>query len=269
MVATQDIFQAISPQIEQSMAQGAALLQQQGGILKRGTAMMMYYKWPERNPLSNRPYPEAGHVVYLPAHPVTRANMQDRKGLIPLTKYGTFSDTNLEQKYNYNDPFRNLLLKGGAIEFPLLQIRKLFWHRTPPQYVRDGIVRHIHFPQLKTNPETGNIIDDEGNELVDVRCPDCGTWFTSEWGMRSHQNVSHGDVANQRATASEMGKATESIGKAMSEAQTAQANVLVAVVDKLAEAIDRMGQRQSKLEDALSSMINQRGNPPRPVQPDR
>jgi hypothetical protein len=168
----------------------------------------------------------------------------------PLTDYHEFADKWASGEEMVFDPFRHILVSGGAKEFPLQQIRELRWHRYPPRYVQaDGSVTTIVFPQLagRIDPD-GNMIDDRGRVLVDHRCPDCPadspeSWFISEVGLRKHQKVQHSEIAGSRQQARDFADAIAGQNAPVQEAIGLMSQLLAHLTDgQRAAVVAQLGQ---------------------------
>jgi hypothetical protein len=189
---------------------------------------------------------EPGFVKKTPAWPLYFKKVSGQKWE-PLTDYGEFADKWDSGEEMIFDPFRRILLMGGAKEFPLAQIRELRWHRFPPRYVRaDGSVMTITFPQLTTDPD-GNMIDERGKVLVDHRCPDCAadapdSWFPTEVSLRKHQRVQHAEIAGSRQQAGDFAKALSGQNAPVAEAIGLMSKLLAHLTGaQRAAVVDQLG----------------------------
>ena len=121
---------------------------------------------------------------------------QLRKGCLPLPAYGEFLPElavhNGQQWDPHRDPFRLILLTGGAHEFPRDQVISLNWHRSPPRgfSAKD-------FPQLGSEPIPAH------------RCQYCRKLYNTEQDLQSHEIIAHKDISAQQSLARELANATQ------------------------------------------------------------
>lgn len=187
-----------------------------------------------------RPAGNPGYIVSIPDSPV-EFRRYSMRGFQTLPAYGTFTDSS-GGALLIHAPFQRILLNGGAKEFPIAQIREYRWHRYPPTFWNNGEKVVVTFPQVVTNPETGNVVEN-GEELVDHFCPDCanGEFFLTEASLRAHQAIVHKAVAGSRQLATQIA--------------TAQHEASVPTVEVLKDAIDTLRAGQ---EAIASEMAEQR-----------
>jgi hypothetical protein len=188
-----------------------------------------YWRRPDAHPT------QPGFVMKAPCWP-TEHRKRARRGWVELSQYGEFYDVWDNGQTMTRDPWRHILLSGGAKEFPLAQIRRLQWHRFPPAYVVPNPVTGVQmqvtiaFPQLQTDA-AGNIVLPDGTVWTDFACPDCAptdpnAWCESEIALRKHQSVIHKQVAGQRQLASEIANANRAQAEPVNQAITLLAELL-------------------------------------------
>lgn len=183
----------------------------------KGDGLYCYWRRSPHHPT------EPSYVKKAPAWPIYFKKVSGQKWESLAVEYGEFEDKWASGEEMVFDPFRHILMNGGAKEFPVAQIRELRWHRFPPRYVqKDGTILTITFPQLKLT-EDGDVIDEAGRVLKDFRCPDCpaeepSSWMLSEVGLRKHQKVQHSEIAGSRQQANDFAKAIQGQNQPIQEA---------------------------------------------------
>ena len=112
-----------------------------------------------------------GWIVVAATTPANRSHYE-YKGFTQLPQYGEFrngttggsareADVNGVAWNPADEPWRLILQKGGAKEFPLAQVIAFRWHVRPPY-------RDVVFPQL------------EGAEITNYQCPECDRGLFSD-----------------------------------------------------------------------------------------
>jgi hypothetical protein len=177
-----------------------------------------------------------GWITYGPGWPIEMARLVT-KGETPLRQYGEFFMFNPElpvvrdgmrigviRKWRPNaDPFRLILLAGGAGEFPLSQIEELGWHRKSP-------IGGVTFPQL------------DGYVNHDVKCPTCQKLFLSQDNLLKHESIAHSTVSQQT-----------SLARSIADATTAQNEPLAKVMIAMAEQISAQGAALAKIVERMET----------------
>lgn len=152
---------------------------------------------------------------------------QSQRGWTPLRQYGSFDVYSNNIAFNA-DPFRLLLERGGAKEFPLSQIREMGWHRKLP-------FPGLHFPQL------------DGVENTDVQCGHCGRWFLTTQNLSTHESVMHTAISqNQglsRVLVNALGKSAEKQNEPMIGFLTVMAEQMDRQATTTAALIEQMNQQ--------------------------
>ncbi|MDQ1307674.1 MAG: hypothetical protein QG671_3507 [Actinomycetota bacterium] len=170
---------------------------------------LMYWKKPERVDEGGNPMADSGWVV-VGQSSETEYVRQSEKGMRPLSRYGHFNHENPRIGWTVaQDPYRQILQRDGAHEFPAAQIVELGWHRRPP-------IPGLTFPQLA------------GVEIEDIQCPICHKWFMNQACYEKHERVAHADIAGQQALSRSLAKAQETV-------QAPLADVLRALVANQAQ----------------------------------
>ena len=123
---------------------------------------------------------QAGWVVVLPATATNRHDYEGR-GFVYMDQYGIFpmtpahdrapkaKDANDRPWHSSWEPWKLLLQRGGAKEFPLSQIIAFRWHIRPPY-------ADVVFPELEQFVASGGEIAGgrpSGGEIFDFQCPEC------------------------------------------------------------------------------------------------
>lgn len=147
-------------------------------------------------------------------------------GHTALDEYGEFLKVNPNEPGgpwdSKVDPWRRILMRGGAHEFSVQQIRDMGWHNTPPY-------RGVVFPQLQ---------DVTINEL---KCPTCGRGrLWSEHDLMAHETIAHKETSTNNALA-----------RAIASAQKEGANS-----DQMAQILAMLAQGQQQMATAITALTD-------------
>jgi len=198
----------------------------EGRMGKGGNDVWMYWRIPERTDAQG--VVSHARIVGKPAWPVEFMR-QVRKGMEPLSQYGEFYPERTSyqgQSWQYNsNPYRLLLLKGGAKEFSIGQLVELGWHRKPP-------IKGLVFPQLA------------GFEYEDHTCATCRKVYKSVEDLQAHESIAHSTLSSHKALGRQLAEATQGV---MAGSNDAMARAL----EMLAGAITTMGSRLDDIDKRL------------------
>ncbi len=221
-----DITQVLQAQSELEVSPDA-------GGTERGSLPWIY--WRGKN----------GWITYGMGWP-TEVARKTRLGCTPLYTYGQFfaggnkalpykDSTTGEPRVLHNwrpiqDPYRYILIQGGAKEFCVEQILELGWHRKPPL---PGVI----FPQLALSTQ------------VDVQCPACRRWFLSDSDRSRHESVMHKDTSQQSSLARELAAATSQYTGPLAE-------VLKIIVGQQATFAASLAAQQAMMAELMQRIAN-------------
>jgi hypothetical protein len=179
----------------------------------------------------------AAWIVAKPAWP-SEFMRQMRKGWTPLMQYGEFHPDFIKFKgqswHFHRDPYRLLLLKGGAGEFGKEQVKELGWHRKPPM--------GMEFPQLA---------DDQD---VDVVCATCGKKYLTMEDLQRHEQISHRELSSHKELGRQIGEATSGV----------MAGPMADAFKLLADAVTGIAERQQATDARMLALLEGL-NPPAPM----
>lgn len=169
-----------------------------------------------------------------------------RQGWAALDReYGTFLDETKEWSIR-KDPYRRLLERGGAKEFPVDQILELGWHRDPPRVKG----RAVHFPQLT------------GVETEDVQCLYCRRWFITSIHLHKHQSVMHKEIAQNEQLARVLGENARAVTAGTSSSLGDAVQMIGQLIQQLAKRQEDQEARQERQEARLLSLLERLGGSP-------
>lgn len=196
--------------------------------LKGQNGAWCYWRIPERTDADGNV--QHARIVGKPAWP-SEFMRQMRKGMQPLTQYGEFFPEKMGYKgqtwqYQQN-PFRLLLLKGGAKEFSVGQVLELGWHRKAP-------IKGVEFPQLA------------GYEGEDVVCGTCRKKFLTVEHLQAHESIAHTTLSSHKALGRQLAEATQGVMAGSNESMAKALEMLAGAIGSLGQRLDQIDERLPK-----------------------
>jgi hypothetical protein len=204
----------------------------EGRYGKGGNDIWMYWRIPERTDAQGNV--QHARIVGKPAWPVEFMR-QVRKGMQPLPEYGEFFPEAVKYKgqaWQYqSNPYRLLLLKGGAKEFSVGQLVELGWHRKPP-------IKGIEFPQLA------------GLTFEDHVCATCRKVYKSVEDLQAHESIAHATLSSHKALGRQLAEATQGVVAGSNESMARALEMLAGAIGALGTRLDDIDKRLPPAESA-------------------
>jgi hypothetical protein len=197
----------------------------EGRMGKGGNDIWMYWRIPERT--DEQGNVSHARIVGKPAWPVEFMR-QVRKGMTPLPLYGEFFPERMSykgQSWQYqSNPYRLILLKGGAHEFSAGQVMELGWHRRPP-------LKGIEFPQLAGVDQPAHV------------CATCRKIYNSVEDLQSHESIAHATLSSHKALGRQLAEATQGVMAGSNDAMAQALTLLAGAVSSIGNRLDDLDKR--------------------------